>query len=56
MRMLLISLAGQVLLNALFLLCVWWATKKGSQWRRIAIGWVVFELLYFLVNVMSWQS
>ena len=53
MRMLLISLAGQVLLNALFLLCVWWATKKGSQWRRIAIGWVVFELLYFLVIVIS---
>lgn len=52
MRMLLISLGGQVLLNGLFLLSVWWGTKKGSTWRGVALGWVILELLYFFIAVV----
>lgn len=49
MRMILLSLGGQLLLNFILLWCIWLATSKKSIWRKIAVGVVGIELLAFLV-------
>ncbi|MDD7437334.1 MAG: metallophosphoesterase [Bacteroidales bacterium] len=53
MRMIIISLFGQGLMNLLLLTAVWKGTIKGSIWRKIALGWVGLELLYFLFTIIT---
>lgn len=56
MRMLIISLVGQLLMNLLLLTAVWKGTIKGSIWRKVSLGWVGLELLYFVYIVVSSAS
>lgn len=56
MRMVIISLVGQGLMNLLLLVAVWKGTNKGSIWRKIALGWVGLEFLYFLYIIISHNS
>lgn len=46
--MIIISLFGQGVMNLLLLLAVWKGTERGALGRKLALGWVGLELLYFL--------
>lgn len=50
--MILISLGGQLLLNFLLLLAVWRGTRQGSIWRKIAVGAVSLEFIWFIAKIV----
>lgn len=53
MRMIIISLIGQGLMNLLLLTAVWKGTVKGSIWRKIALGWVGIEVIYLIYTIIT---
>lgn len=56
MRMVIISIIGQVLMNLLLLIAVWKGTVKGSIWRKAVLGWVGIEVLFFIICATSQSS
>lgn len=49
MRMILLSIGGQLLLNFILLWIIWTATDKGSKWRKAVLAIIGCEVVAFVV-------